>query len=310
MVAIPPCHSLTVEAIYAAYEARQDDGWRAHMGASIIGTNCARALWYSFRWTTRISFSGRMLRLFQTGHKQEDRLVEDLRSIGVTVLEVDPETGRQFQVRDETGHFGGSMDGVALGVPEAPKSWHLCEFKTSNIKGFEKLKREGVQKAKPLHHAQMITYMHLGGIDRALYLAVCKDTDELYAERIHSDPVEGARLVAKAQSIINAPIPPQRISNDANWFECKFCDHRELCHGEKFPERNCRTCLHSTPAADGQWDCALHNINPTTSQQHEGCGGHLFIPHIVPGEQVDADEHLTWVEYRMRDGRVWRDEVE
>lgn len=310
MVLIPPKPNGTVEAIYAAYEARQDEGWRAHLGASIIGTNCMRALWYSFHWATRISFSGRMLRLFQTGHKQEDRLVEDLRAIGVTVLEVDPETGRQWQVRDESGHFGGSKDGVAIGIPEAPKTWHLCEFKTSNIKGFEKLKKEGVQKAKPLHHAQMQTYMHMGGLERALYLAVCKDTDELYAERISADPEEGKRLVAKAHSIINSPTPLSRISNDLNWFECKWCDHKAICHGEAFPERNCRTCLHSTPVAEGRWHCGLHDMMLTTTQQREGCGGHLFIPQLVPGAQVDADEHLTWIEYRLTDGRVWRDEVE
>jgi hypothetical protein len=44
-------------------------------------------------------------------------------------------------VRDEAGHFGGSMDAVALGIPEAPKTWHLCEFKTHNAKSFADLQK-------------------------------------------------------------------------------------------------------------------------------------------------------------------------
>ena len=38
----------------------------AHLGASIIGKDCERALWYDFRWVTRWAFTGRMLRLFDT----------------------------------------------------------------------------------------------------------------------------------------------------------------------------------------------------------------------------------------------------
>ena len=29
-----------------------DDGLRQHLGASLIGKPCERALWYAFRWTT------------------------------------------------------------------------------------------------------------------------------------------------------------------------------------------------------------------------------------------------------------------
>ena len=29
-----------------------DDGLRQHLGASLIGKPCERALWYTFRWTT------------------------------------------------------------------------------------------------------------------------------------------------------------------------------------------------------------------------------------------------------------------
>ena len=71
MAPLPPRASPTVEAILAAYEAEAGDGFREHLGASVIGRECDRALWYEFRWITRAAQGGRMLRLFETGRLEE-----------------------------------------------------------------------------------------------------------------------------------------------------------------------------------------------------------------------------------------------
>ena len=68
MVELPTPPTPTLDAIYNAYEASQGDGFRDHLGASLIGKACARALWYDFRWVTPSWHSGRLLRLFETGH--------------------------------------------------------------------------------------------------------------------------------------------------------------------------------------------------------------------------------------------------
>lgn len=307
MAALPAPASPTVDAIYAAYEGGQESGYREHLGASSIGTECERAVWYSFRWATRARHTGRLLRLFQTGHMAEARFVADLRRIGVTVMDVDPETGRQWNLRDATGHFGGSMDAVAIGLPEAPKTWHACEFKTHSAKSFAALVKDGVEKSKPLHYAQMQAYMHLADLDRAFYLAVNKDTDELHAERVKRDAEAGLRIVAKAERIIGAAQPPARISMDPAWFQCRFCDHHAVCHGGAMPERHCRSCLHSTPVAGGEWHCARHNMVLPPFYQRTGCAAHLYIPALVHGEQIDAGE--DWVAYRLPLGVEWRDGV-
>ena len=192
----PPTPTLT--AIYASYEARQGDGFRDHLGASIIGKSCARALWYDFRWVMPSRHSGRLLRLFETGQLEEDRLVRNLRTTGASVLEVDPETGRQFRVEAHGGHFGGSLDGVAISILEAPKTWHVLEFKTHGTKSFADLTAKGVLVSKPQHGAQMQIYMHLTGITRALYMAVCKNTDALHIERVEANPAMAERLLDKA----------------------------------------------------------------------------------------------------------------
>jgi hypothetical protein len=302
MADLPAPPTPTLSAIYAAYEARQDAGFREHLGASLIGKPCARALWYDFRWTTAARHSGRILRLFETGHLEEARLVRDLRATGATVLEVAPETGRQFRVEAHGGHFGGSLDAVALGLLEAPKTWHVVEFKTHSAKNFTELVAKGVALAKPQHAAQMQVYMHLTGITRALYVAVCKDTDALHIERVPADPESGERLLDKARRIIFAQHPPVRISEDPAWFECRMCPHHGLCHGEDAAAVTCRSCLHSTPV-EGGWHCARHDHMRGSIDQRIACSEHLFIPDLVPGEVIDAGENF--VAYRMRDGSAW-----
>ena len=98
----------TLGAIYTAYEADAGTGFRDHLGASLIGKECERALWHDFRWGTRIHFQGRILRLFETGQLEEARLIRNLRRTGAT-LDVDPDTGRQWWVESIGGHFGGSL---------------------------------------------------------------------------------------------------------------------------------------------------------------------------------------------------------
>jgi hypothetical protein len=153
----------------------------------------------------------------------------------------------------------------------------------------------------------MQVYMHLAGIERAFYLAVNKDTDELYQERIRYDAEAALRLMAKAQRIIANPGPPERISTDPAWFQCRFCDHHAVCHAGAAPERHCRSCLHASPAQGGDWHCARHSAPLDRRDQEAGCAAHLYLPDFVAAEQVDAGE--DWVSYLLPDGSVWRDGV-
>jgi hypothetical protein len=134
----------------------------------------------------------------------------------------------------------------------------VLEFKTHSVKSFTELTAKGVVLAKPQHAAQMQIYMHLTGITRALYVAVCKDTDALHIERIEADSAMAERLLDKAGRIIFAQHPPARISEDPAWFECRFCDHHAVCHEGGGAAVTCRSCLHATPV-DGGWHCARHD---------------------------------------------------
>jgi hypothetical protein len=293
----------TAAKIFASYEAAADDGHRPHLGASQIGHRCERYLWLTFRWARKANFSGRMLRLFATGQLEEARIVADLRAIGVQVYDLDSD-GKQWRVNDIGGHFGGSMDAAVIGLPEAPKTWHVAEFKTHNRKSFEDLAKRRVQAAKPQHYAQMQVYMGLTHMDRAVYVAVNKDNDELYIERVEFDPAEFTRLTERAERVIGAAEPPLRISADPSWWECKMCDYAALCHGTALPEVNCRTCAHSTPETDGdaRWTCARDKTDLPLHKQHAGCGQHRYIPIMLEkvAEQIDVvDDEVV---YRVLEG--------
>ena len=269
----------TITQIYEHYEKqREGESHRPHLGGSQIGNACKRALYYQFRHAWSPTFPGRILRLFETGHREEDRLIENLRAIGVKVWDRDPETGAQVRFTAHGGHFALSLDGVLENVPDAPKTPHTFEAKTMNGKSFRAVVNKGVQETKPVYWAQCQVGMLLSGLDRCLFMAVEKETDKIYGERIHLDRAEAQGLIDKAGEVIKATTPPPRLSDNPAYFECKFCDYFPICHGVKIPEVNCRTCAHSTPSMGGdqKWTCALHG------NAGEACQDHLFIPPIMP----------------------------
>jgi len=293
-----PLANRTVDAIYRAYELKADNLPRAHLGASIIGDECTRRLWLTFHWAAVQSFDGRMLRLFETGHLAEPRFVSNLRAIGCEVLPTD-EDGKQWTASAIGGHFGGSMDAAVIGVPEASKAWHVGEFKTHNSKSFAKLAKDGVETSHPKHYKQMQVYMALFGIERALYLAVNKDTDELHAERVKWDKTVSDALLTRAELVITTAEPPERISTDPAYFVCKMCPFNELCHGAQLPAANCRTCAHATPELDGdaRWSCAKWSADIPIDGQRNGCDEHRWIPSLIAPhlELVESDgEAVTW----------------
>lgn len=300
----------TVQAIYSAWAAtgNRDKGRRMHLGASLLGRECRRALWYSFRWCTDLIHDGRLLRLFDRGQQEEERFVSDLRAVGVTVHTVDPQTGKQFSFSDIGGHVGGSMDGAAVGLLEKPGQWHVLEFKTHNDKSFADLQKHGVAKSKPEHFAQCQLYMHWSGMTRAFYMAVCKSSDAIYTERVRYDARLAGELLAKARDIVTAKLPPERISDKPDWYVCKFCDHRETCHERKPAAVSCRTCVHATPemGGHGTWSCARHHKTLGSAAQRTACTDHLYIPALLPfGDPVDASQDDNWIAYQYA-GREFR----
>lgn len=273
MVALParPEQEI-INRVYEAIEKkdRKPAVYLGRLGSSFIGEECIRKIWLDWRGYAREEFSGRMLRLFNTGHIQEARVVDDLRAAGFEVWDKD-DNGNQFEFNDESGHFITKTDGVIKDVPGSEKTAHLLEIKTHNKNSFSGIVKKGLKESKPTHYAQMQISMALSGLTRGLYVSVCKDDEQYYVERIKEDPVEQSKLKKKIISLVDARMRPAGISDDASSFGCKFCDMKAVCTREVKPLKNCRTCLLCVPGASGSWACELTDKSLTLEEQRAAC---------------------------------------
>jgi hypothetical protein len=297
----PVAHTLVdlMNASYRDNHRERDTPFRRHLGGSQIGKKCDRELYYIFRWFKRPTFDGRMLRLFDRGHREESNFISLLQSVGVKVQELDPSTGKQWRIADIFDHFGGSLDGIGqaafpieiweyfegraaefTGRLIPPGEDFLTEFKTHNTKSFSLLVNGGgVKVAKPEHYIQMQIYMRKRGLRFGLYLAINKNDDDLHLEIVELDPEVGDKAIARADRIINALGVPDRIGKHPSWHDCKFCDFAQICHygDDKQVDRNCRTCRHSSPVAEGQWHCGKWQAIIPVDAILKGCESHLLI---------------------------------
>lgn len=303
MTTIPePQAPKLVDLIDQSHEMRSEKP-RPHMGASQIGHHCDRWLWLSFRWAASEKFKGRILRIFRRGHHEENFVVADLRAAGLHITDTG---GSQARV-DFGNHVSGSIDGIIhSGVPEAPGKPHILEIKTHSDKSFREVCAKGVEKSKPVHWAQMQVYMLGKDIDRALYVAVNKNDDHIYTERIKLDKAAAQSLVEKAHRIVSSDRMPEPCTGASpDWYLCKFCPAFSICHeGQPTQHTNCRTCAHSTAETDGTWTCAKWGDVIPTEYQHTGCESHVLHPDLVPW-QLDASastEHVA--AWRIGDGVV------
>jgi hypothetical protein len=279
----------------------EEDGFRSHLGASILGGDCARHIWYSFHWATKARHSGRTLRLFNRGHLEEPRFLAMLLMIGCEVWWQDSE-GNQFRIAWADDHAGGSGDGVGRGIPDLdPATAAVCEFKTHGEKSFIELAGklpewrayredptrlkfpgQGVRVAKFEHFVQMQTYMRKMGLAAALYMAVCKNTDDLYAEIVTLDTEFADQFLNRGEELVWLRDPPKKINESPGFFKCRFCDDRPVCHLGAAPAVNCRTCEFSQPGKAGTWHCTnpSHRIVLSKELQQTGCADYQRNPAI------------------------------
>lgn len=256
-------------------EIKQDSDLRTHLGASQIGRKCDKEIWLSFRWAKKVLHSGRMLRLFDRGHKEEFRFIEWLKPVCSRIWDLDPKTGEQIRISNYNGHFGGSLDGV-IENPESieyEEGLYLLEFKTHNDKSFKKLEVIGVKEAKLEHYVQMQIYLyHKPMLKAAIYMAINKNDDSLYIERVEKDPDIAKQYLERAGNILNsefAPHPFEEAYN--NNYYCKhFCNYHGICYDNEEANKSCRMCS-NVYIENEHWKCSLHDKILSKDDQLSAC---------------------------------------
>lgn len=300
-----PNQSRTTELMDKWQLLRQEPGYlRTQIGAGSIGHACERFLWYNFRWVKYDMVPPRIKRLFDHGNMYEDALVQELEKIGFVLSD----TGNQQRYYSLGPHMGGSPDGIIIsGVPESPFIPHLLECKSHNENQFNKLVTSGVRESHFQHWVQCQVYMYAAKLDRALYVAVCKNDSRVYTERVRYEKDVAEAIIERGRDIVftlEVPDKPANLTPDSE--ECTYCPMKELCEGKS--ERrmegtliNCRTCAWGIATEDengkGTWTCALEDAERNKSRQTQGCKDHTMHPHLVPWELVTADPHAGNITY-------------
>ena len=200
---------------------------RNYLGMSEIGEECLRKLWYSYRDMDKVVDDARVQRIFRLGDHVETIVVGLLKDAGLTVYDIDPDTGKEYRVSDLDDKYGGGIDGVVVGLPESAKP-HLLEIKSASNKRFNQLLKSGYEEWDSKYKAQIHSYMHYFKLDRCLVVVYNKDTSELYFERIPVDPFEAEVNKQKAQLVISSEQKLDRAYKKKN-FKCNWCKYKEGC---------------------------------------------------------------------------------
>lgn len=184
---------------------------------------------------------------------------------------------RGMPAYEKAGHYQGSGDGRISGLdtwfPEVSGlGWGLFENKTHKDDSYKGVVKEGVRKSKYGHWAQMQQYMHFFGLAWGFYVAVNKDTDEIYTEIVMYDEVKAMQLAERSLQIIEQRTAPPRVTNDPSNFGCRFCDFKEICHYNGEMAKNCRSCAFAEPVVGKEWRCNKYRKNIPQEFIKKGCG--------------------------------------
>ena len=248
---------------------------RNYLGLSGIGNACHRSLQLQHYWTYGTTHSARMLRLFNVGHDAEHKIIADLRTQGWEIY------SDQAEVIGIAGHWKGHIDGECHHPDFNDGETMLIEFKTHNYKSFNDVKKKGVQVSKISHYSQMQAYMGYRFRECGLYVAINKNTSEYYFE-IVSFSMDAFKDIIDKQSevLMSETLLPRIGTGTPSWFECKFCDAKDVCYQRVEPKMNCRTCNFVDVLDDGKWSCTFDKHSAkykylTIGEQRAGCDNYI-----------------------------------
>lgn len=227
------------ELLDATWKAKQDAiPKRPYLGGSAIGRDCEREIAYSYHKVPidTDGFSGQLYRIFDRGHKGEDRMAEYMRTAGFKLM-THREDGSQFGFSALDGRFKGHIDGVLLpGSPMIQDCEHwLWENKIVNSATFGKFWNHGVKKTKPVYYVQVQLYMAYMELPRTLFTAENADTCEVFSEVIDFDARTAQDASDRAVRIVQSSSPEElpRVAAAPDDYRCKVCDYRVTCWRER-----------------------------------------------------------------------------
>lgn len=237
---------------------------RSHLGASAIGEECWRKLWYQFRWVKLQHAEGRMRRLWDRGHREEEIFEGFLLWAGFRKREIHEPFSKV------NGHYGGTPDDRWV-IAWAQDFKLIVDYKTFAYDYFQKLKKEKLKVSNPKYYAQLCAYGAAFDVEWGMIFGVNKDNDEWYFELVKLDRNYAIELEKKATDIIYSENPPARINENPAFYVCKMCTtFNGICHSGEPIEKNCRSCVQAVPGEKASWICSKFGQIPKEAIK-DGC---------------------------------------
>jgi hypothetical protein len=213
---------------------------RHYLGASRLGGACERAIQYEYAQAPMDAGrepQGRLLRIFERGHRMEDAMADWLRSAGFelqTVLTLPDGTTTQFGFSDADGRLQGHIDGVIVEGPDGFAYPALWENKCLGSKSWRELHKKKLAVAKPVYAAQVALYQAYLGLHEhpAVFTAINADTMDIYVELVPFDAELAQRMSDRAVRIIVATDAGEllpRTFSEPGHFECRMCAWQDRC---------------------------------------------------------------------------------
>jgi hypothetical protein len=227
-----PINTAINELIETTAAREPEINTRQYLGASSIGSECLRRV--QFDWMVDSRHSLRTRDIFHRGHVFERLSRQHLINAGFRFA---PDDVLGFNALD--GLLRGHADGIIIAGPGLPGAYLslpcVWEHKCLGSKGWKAIERDGLERAYPQYHAQVLLYQaYLDVTNPALFTITIADT----CERLHLVvPFNAERAQAwsdRAVSVIEATRAGEllpRFTDDAEDWRCRFCGHGERCWG-------------------------------------------------------------------------------
>jgi hypothetical protein len=218
-------------AINAALERAEppEENIRRYLGASSIGSACARKIQYD--WMVDPVHPTQTRDIFRRGHLLEELSRQHFVRAGFKLAPAE-----KLAFSTAGGLFRGHADGILTAGPELPGAGYAClwEHKALGDKGWRRLERDGIEKAYPQYLAQVLIYMAYLDVTEhpAIFTAMNANTCERLHLLVPFNAVQAQAWSDRAITIIEATrageLLPRAYDDPQSW-RCKMCGHRERC---------------------------------------------------------------------------------
>jgi CRISPR/Cas system-associated exonuclease Cas4 (RecB family) len=198
---------------------------RTYLGASQIGRICNREIWYEFTGAESEPLDTQLLLTFEVGRRLETMILDLMEQAHIDLERPSKENHGLF-LQSHIKQLQGHMDGVINGDT-------VLEIKTAKHSSFQKFASFGLKEWSMPYYSQLQTYMGMSGLKQGLMVAFDKDLSTMHSEMVYFDEPHYEYLCLKAESIIDAIDPPERINKSPIYYVCARCKFKKICHGSE-----------------------------------------------------------------------------